>query len=144
MNSTLYDRDFVQWTAETARLLRERRFDEIDAELVAEEIEDMGKRDRRELVSRLRVLLSHLLKLKFQPEKQSGSWRNTIRNQRFKLEQVLKDSPSLKAALPQWIDEAYAAAVARAADETGLPVETFPARCPFPPAQILDPDFFPD
>ncbi len=142
--TTLYDEDFVQWTAETARLLRERRFDQIDVEHIAEEIEDMGKRDRRELESRLSVLVSHLLKWKYQSPKRSGSWRTTVRNQRTKLEILFRDSPSLRAHVTRCIEDASPSAVGRASDATGLPENTFPARCPFTADQLLDPGFLPD
>jgi len=144
MSSTVYDEDFVQWTAETARLLRERRFDQIDVEHIAEEIEDMGKRDRRELESRLSVLVSHLLKWKCQSLKRSHSWQTTATNQRIKLRVLFRDSPSLKASLPRWIEEVYPDAVKRAKFETNLPEDAFPSRCPFTADQLLDPDYLPD
>jgi hypothetical protein len=144
MSSTVYDKDFVQWTAETARLLRERRFDQIDVEHIAEEIEDMGKRDRRELESRLIVLVSHLLKWKCQSQKRSHSWRTTATNQRIKLQVLFRDSPSLKASLSRSIEEVYPDAVRRAMSETELPASAFPESCPFTPEQLLDPDYLPD
>ena len=97
--ASLYDQDFATWTSETARLLRARRFDEIDIEHVAEEIEDMGKSEKRELLSRLSVLVLHLLKWKFQREKRSSSWKATILTQRTELGRLLEDSPSLMRTL---------------------------------------------
>jgi uncharacterized protein DUF29 len=144
MNSTVYDKDFVQWTAETARLLRERRFDQIDVEHIAEEIEDMGKRDRRELISRLTVLVSHLLKWKCQSHRRSHSWQTTATNQRIKLQVLFRDSPSLKASLSRSIEEVYPDAVRRAMSETDLPASAFPQHCAFTSAQLLDPDYLPD
>src|SRR5713226_718431 len=96
--ASLYDQDFAVWTSETARLLRAGRFDEVDIEHVAEEIEDMGKRDKRELHSRLTVLLLHLLKWKWQPEKQTRGWQSTLLTQRAELGRLLEDSPSLRHA----------------------------------------------
>jgi type II secretory pathway component PulM len=96
--ASLYDEDFAIWTAETARLLRAGRFDEVDIEHVADEIEDMGKRDKRELHSRLTVLILHLLQWKWQPEKQTRGWQATLLTQRAELDRVLEDSPSLRRA----------------------------------------------
>ena len=104
----------------------------------------MGKRDRRELESRLTVLVSHLLKWKYQSRKRSSSWRTTVRNQRTKLEVLFRDSPSLRARVTQCIEDAYPSAVGRASDETGLSEDMFPARCPFTADQLLNPGFLPD
>src|SRR5258708_27594646 len=97
--ASLYDEDFAIWTAETARLLRAGRFHEVDIEHLAEEIEDMGKRDKRELHSRLTVLILHLLKWKWQPEKQTRGWQSTLLTQRAELDRLLGDSPSLPHTL---------------------------------------------
>lgn len=138
-----YEDDFFAWTQHTAALLREGRFPQVDVEHVAEEIEDMGKRDRRVVESRLEVLLSHLLKWRYQPRRRSRSWRASIRTQRSKLGLVLRDSPSLKAQLPALVRTAYARAVATAADETGLNLKRFPRDCPYTAEQILDAEFLP-
>src|SRR5271155_4858757 len=89
-----YDKDFYAWSLHNAALLREGKLSEVDLEHIAEEIEDMGKKDRRELISRLAMLLAHLLKWKFQTERRSNSWKNTIKHQRFKVKDVLSESPS--------------------------------------------------
>jgi type II secretory pathway component PulM len=109
----LYDEDFAIWTSETARLLRERRFDEVDIEHVAEEIEDMGKRDKRELYSRLTVLIAHLLKWKWQPERKTKSWRSTIVTQRAELRRLFEQSPSLRAIVHDAADDVYSDAGSR-------------------------------
>ena len=142
--ASLYDEDFAVWTSETASLLRERRFDEVDIEHVAEEIEDMGKRDKRELHSRLAVLILHLLKWKWQPERKSESWRSTIAAQRMEIDLVLDDSPSLRRAIPETLSQVYRRALKTATAETGLPARTFPRECPFSPDQILDLSFLPE
>ncbi len=98
-DAALYDADFFKWTQRTAQRLRQRDFDEVDIEHAAEEIEDMGKRERRELSSRMEVLLGHLLKWKLQPHKRSNSWRATIVTQRQEIAAGLKDSPSLRLRL---------------------------------------------
>ena len=138
----LYDEDFLLWTEKTARLLRAGRLDELDIEHIAEEIEDMGKSQRRELESRLRVLLAHLLKWGWQRDKRSNSWKATVANQRVELRALFRDSPSLKNQLPKSVAESYRDAVEEASLETGLPAETFPQRCPFTSEQILERDFF--
>jgi hypothetical protein len=140
----LYETDFFEWTRCNAALLRAGRFDQADIEHVAEEIEDMGKRERRELDSRLEVLLRHLLKWQFRPERRGRSWRVTINSQRRKLDKLLREMPSLRAALPAAIPEAYAYAVRGAADETDLPAHHFPAHCPYQINQIMDEAFFPN
>jgi hypothetical protein len=140
----LYDSDFCEWTERTARSLRLRRFAEVDVEHVAEEIEDMGKRDLRELCSRLEILLAHLLEWKLQPRRRSRSWRATIRAQRTAIQKLLRQSPSLRQRLRAQERESYRVAVGLASDETGLKRERFPARCPFSMEEILDEEFLPD
>ena len=142
--ASLYDEDFAVWTAETARLLRAGRFDEIDIEHVAEEIEDMGKRDKRELLSRLTVLIVHLLKWKWQPEKRTRRWQSTLITERAELDGLLEDSPSLRRATGAAIVEVYPDALELVATETGLPATAFPGECPFSPDQILHRDFLPE
>jgi hypothetical protein len=129
--ASLYDEDFAVWTAETARLLRAGRFDEVDIEHVAEEIEDMGKRDKRELHSRLTVLILHLLKWKWQPEKKSATWGSTIVMQRAELCRLFEQSPSLEDILQDAVEDVYPDAMDVATVETGLPARTFPRKCPF-------------
>ena len=139
----LYDQDFFLWTVQNADLLRQRRFQDIDAEHLAEEIEDMGKSQRRALESRLEVLLVHLLKWQFQPEWRSASWRATLRVQRSKIAKLLRQAPSLRGALEEDRSDAYENAVAVTAAETGLAEAAFPEGCRFTLDQILDPAFFP-
>ena len=140
----LYERDFFQWTALNADLLRAGRFTEADIYHIAEEIEDMGKSQRGALESRLEILLSHLLKWQFQPARRSSSWRATIRLQRSKINKPLREMLSLRAVVPQEIPEAYENAVILAASEIGLAESGFPGTCPYSQEQMLDPDFFPE
>ena len=139
-----YDDDFVEWTRHTAALLRAGRNVEIDLGHLAEEVEDMGKRDRRALEARLQVLLVHLLKWQHQPARRSGSWRGTIRTQRSRMKRILRDSPSLRVALPDVLQEVYPEAVAVAVDQTGLLDATFPKRCSYGLDELLDAEFLPD
>ncbi|MGO4879552.1 MAG: DUF29 domain-containing protein [Bryobacteraceae bacterium] len=141
--ASLYDQDFFEWTQRNADLLRAGQFDQADIEHIAEEIEDMGKRDLREIHGRMQVLLIHLLKCRFQPEKNSRSWVQTISEQRRKLDLALRDSPSLQTRLQPNLRSNYRKAAQFAAIETGLPSATFPAECPFTVEQILDPEYLP-
>jgi hypothetical protein len=139
----LYDQDFFEWTARNAELLRTGRLEEADLEHIAEEIEDMGKRQRHELNSRLRVLLTHLLKWQIQSGRRSGSWRATIQVQREEIEDLLEEMPSLRDVLRKSLPRVYRRAVTKAVGETGLARDRFPPDCPFELEQILDPDFYP-
>ncbi len=139
-----HDVDFYSWTQQTAELIGQRRLDEVDLEHVAEEIADIGKRDRRELRSRLIVLLMHLLKWQVQPElRERSSWRSTIVEQRTEIRLLLKDSPSLYRLVPDELSSLYIDAVRNARSETGLHPGSFPPSCPYTSEQILDTDFLP-
>jgi hypothetical protein len=138
-----YEQDFYAWTKRTAELLRARRFDEADIEHVAEEIEAMGRRDVRELNSRMQVLLGHLLKWQVQPDRRSASWRGTISAQRQEIDGVLEQSPTLRPVLARSLSDNYARAVKRATAETGLGDERFPGTCPYRVDQVLDEDYLP-
>ncbi len=140
----LYDQDFAAWTAETARLIRSGRIAEVDLEHVAEEIEDMGKRDSREVKSRLTVLLVHLLKWNLQPQRRSRSWSSTIATQRREMNDIFSQSPSLRDRIPGTLARVYRDAVHAAVIETGLSAKRFPLDCPFGVEEILDRDFLPE
>jgi hypothetical protein len=140
----LYDEDFYAWTLTTAELLRQRRFAEIDIVHLAEEVEDMGKRERRALESHIRNVTLHLLKWRYQPGKRGVSWRQSIRNGRIEIQKLLRDSPSLASQMPQMLEAEYPAARADASDETGLAEGTFPAQCPFTVAEVLNAGFWPE
>jgi hypothetical protein len=140
---TLYDTDFYVWCNEQARLVRERRFAELDLENVAEELESMGRSDKRQIESRLEVLIAHLLKWKFQPGARTPRWRGTISEQRRRIARVAEESPSLKGYPAATVLDVYESARIAAADETGIDYTLFPDACPFTPEEILDPDFLP-
>lgn len=139
-----YDRDFYSWINQNVELLREGRLTEVDAEHIAEELESMGKRDRRQIRSRLQLLVMHLLKWQYQPEKQSRSWLLTIDHQRDEIEALLLDSPSLRRELEDTLETIYPKALRDACRETGLPKTAFPSSCPFAIEEILNQEFFPD
>lgn len=142
--STAYEKDFYAWANEQAALLRSGKLAEADIEHIAEEIESMGKTEKRELVSRLTVLLLHLLKWRFQPNLQSASWRATIEVQRLEIGYHLEDNPSLKHLRAEAMSRAYSLSIREALRETGLPESTFPAICPWSFEQIMEKQFWPD
>lgn len=143
----LYEKDFYAWTQAQAALLQAEEFAELDLPNLIEEIEAMGRRDRRELTSRLTVLIMHLLKWQYQPtphgRPQPRSWLNTISTQRRELDLVLRDSPSLRRELPDHIEYAWPRARVDASRETGLDLKSFPIACPYTQAEILDDAFLP-
>jgi hypothetical protein len=144
MGSNLYDADFFAWANEQAALLRAGRLDIADIAHIAEEIDSMGRSEKRELVSRLNVLLLHLLKWQHQPALRGASWRLSVANARDQLADHLADNPSLTARLAESIATAYRYASRDAARETGLAEEVFPAECPWPFERIMDGGFWPD
>jgi len=141
--SALYDEDFFEWTRRSAELLRAGHLEQSDIEHIAEEIEDMGKRDLRGLDSRVEVLLIHLLKWQLQPAKRSPSWQTTIVSQRNRIKRLLRQSPSLRRKIYAHLAGDYEDAVNLAVIETGLPPSHFPRECPFTVEQVLDPEFLP-
>ena len=127
----LYDRDFYLWIQTTAQQLKESKFNEIDIHNLIEEIESIGRSEKRELKSRLIVLLIHLLKWQYQPEKRSESWRSTINEQRICIEELLEDSPSLQPLISEVFDDCYQKARWKASEETGIKLNFFPKESPF-------------
>jgi hypothetical protein len=147
--AALYDRDFYRWCLDQARALRALSAMRanlavpLDLDNLAEEIESLGKSQERELFSRYVVILVHLLKWRFQPERRTRSWRSTLLVQRDELESLYRFSPGLKALRRATLEEAYPIARNRAARETRLPLATFPETCPFTLEEIEDPEFLP-
>lgn len=144
MGNTAYDKDVIAWAQEQAQLLRSGRFDALDIEHIAEEIEDVGKSEKRELASRMAVLLTHLLKWQFQSGRRGSSWQRTIKEQRKSIALHIKETPSLKASLANadWLSATWADTVAKAIEETDLDV--FPETLPWTVEQVLSPEFLPE
>ena len=148
----VYNQDFQQWIEHHISLLKEGRFNEIDAEHLIEELEDMGKSNLRELESRFVVLIAHLLKWEYQfkilqnrwDSYTGNSWKGTIIVQRNEILKLLKHNPSLKRFLPETIVKAYPDALESAVEETGLPESAFPTECPYTIEQLLDKKFYPE
>ena len=143
MTTTLYETDFYAWTQRQAALLRAEEFEQIDWNNLIEEIESLGRSEKHEIASRLIVIIMHLLKLQQQPARRTRSWNVTISTQRVDLERLLADNPSLRARLPESVNQVYTDAVKKAAAETGLDKRTFPVQCPWSADQILDEEFWP-
>jgi hypothetical protein len=143
MTTVNYESDVVAWANEQAWLVRNKKFELLDIEHIAEEIEDVGKSEQRELASRMSVLIAHLLKWQFQPEHRGASWERTIKEQRKSLEFHIKQVPSLKSKLlnSEWQDAVWADAVTIAIRETGI--ENFPETCPWTIDNVLSHNWLP-
>ena len=141
---TPYEKDVVAWAMEQAALLRAGNLSALDIEHIAEEIEGVGKSEKRELASRVAVLLSLLLRWLHQPGQRSSCWSRSLKEQRKAIASALRQTPSLKASLSDadWLAGVWADAVTKAVDETGL--DSFPEECPWAMAQVLAEDFFPE
>ncbi|MBF0606585.1 MAG: DUF29 domain-containing protein [Magnetococcales bacterium] len=140
----LYEVDFYQWVFYNADLLRQGRFAEIDLENIIEELESMGKNNKRELLSRLEVLIMHLLKWQYQPNRRSRSWRATIANQRKEIKLLFADSPSLKHNIEIVIVKGFIDAKQIFEVETGISADTLPETCPYTFEQLMDYGFLPE
>ena len=141
---TTYATDYNLWVRQTAKLLRENRWHDLDLENLIEEIEDLGKRERRAITSQLIRLLLHLLKWQYQPQRRSDSWLDSIADARLQIELALQDSPSLKVYPLEQLDKSYQRARRSASKQTGLPLTTFPEQCPFLLEYILNEDWLPE
>lgn len=139
-----YHQDYYGWTQEQANLIKTGKFSDLDIENLIEEIEDMGKTERREVTSRMAIVLLHLLKWTYQPERRGTSWKRSIDIQRLEFKKVIKGNPSLKPQLKEILESAYNQATLDAFKETGLEIETFPEICPWTIEQVSQDEFYPD
>ena len=139
----LYDKDFAEWTRQNAELLRAGRASEADLEHIAEEIEDLGKRERRSLHNRCVRLIEHLLKWHYQPERRGSSWTRTIILQRRSIRRLLDENPSFRPSIAEFVAAAYDDAAAVVAGVTAQPRSEFPEMCPFTVEQLLTEGFLP-
>ena len=143
MNET-YLADFNAWIDQTAQLLRDRHWHEIDVEHLIEEIEDLGKSERRGITSQLTRLLLHLLKWQYQPQRRSDSWLDSITDARTQIELAIEDSPSLRDYPAEQLEESYQRARRQAAKQTTLNISVFPEECPYSLELVLDEDWLPE
>jgi len=141
-----YNTDIVAWTNQQAELLRAGRLGEVDLEQIADEIENVGKSEQRELANRMAILLLHLLKWQFQPSHRSNSWTSTLKEQRKSIERHLTKTPSLNNSLVEydWLEDVWLDAKKSATKETSLEFDAFTLKCAWTTSQILDVNFFPD
>jgi len=138
-----YEEDFALWAAEQGALLRAGKLDRVDIENVAEEIESLGRNDQHQIVSRLTIILIHLLKWQHQPRETSNSWASSIVTGRDEIAGLIERSPSLAAYPASVLERAYRRAPRVASLETGLPLSAFPKTCPYTAEQVLDENFWP-
>ena len=138
-----YEVDYFAWTADQAKKLRAARPAGLDWENVAEEIESLGRSDKRRIEGAMNVILVHLLKWAFQPQMRSASWKGTIFEHRRRISKLVGESPSLRTYPAKVLAEEYEAARLNAAGETSLPEDRFPIVCPFSVHQVLDQAFLP-
>lgn len=143
-HQALYEQDFCLWVEQAVNLLRKGDLNALDLENLIEEIEDMSRSDKRTLESNLEIILMHLLKYRYQPNKRSNSWRYTLIEHRLRLYKAFKNSPSLKKYFLEEFAEAYSGARKLASVETEIPINTFPLESPFTPEQVLDEDYLPE
>lgn len=141
--SEKYLADFSSWIDQTAHLLRERRWHEIDVPHLIEEVEDLGKSERRGITSQLTRLLLHLLKWQYQPQRRSDSWLDSITDARTQIELTIEDSPSLKYYPAAQLEESYQRARRQAARQTNMAISMFPNGCPYSLELILAEDWLP-
>lgn len=144
MGTGLYEQDFYAWAKRNSELLRAGRLSEADVDNIAEELDSMGRSEKRALVARLAVLIAHLLKWKYQPALRSNRWKYTIKEQRRRVGKLLEDSSSLKRQIDALFSEAYKDAILLAAKETGLTEEDFPSRCPYTFEVVMDDSHWPE
>ncbi|HAG84125.1 MAG TPA: DUF29 domain-containing protein [Cyanobacteria bacterium UBA12227] len=140
----LYETDFYSWTQQQINWLKTQDWNQVDTVNLIEEIEALGRKERQELRNQLGVLLGHLLKWQFQPDKRSNSWLGTIREQRVQIRLLLQDSPSLKPYLEEVFFAAYELGLALAIRETQLGEDLFPEECPYNPEQVMNSEFLPE
>ncbi|MDY6782159.1 MAG: DUF29 domain-containing protein [Cyanobacteriota bacterium] len=143
MASVSYTADFNLWSQQTAELLRKRRWQEIDMEHLIEEVEDLGKSERRAIASQLIRLLLHLLKWHYQPQRRSESWLDSITDARTQIELAIADSPSLRSYPARQLEVSYQRARRQAAKQTGMALSTFPPGCPYELELVLSEDWLP-
>ena len=143
MIKDLYDQDYYLWIMRTIELLNQKKFSELDLTNLVEEIEDMGKSEKKSITSNLRILLMHLLKYKYQSDKRTNSWLFTIVEHRKRLQEAFKVSPSLRRYYEEVFLDCYQDARELASAETGLSIEIFSEVCPFTPEEALNSNYLP-
>lgn len=144
MKNPTYASDFSGWLARTVQLLREQRWAEIDVEHLIEEVENVGKSERRGLTSQLTRLLIHLLKWRYQPWRRTDSWLDSITDARTQIQLTIEDNPGFQNYPGEQFALCYRRARQGAAEQTGIDLKTFPEECPFPLASVLQTGWLPE
>jgi len=142
--ANLYETDFYGWIQNQVDAMRAGNLASLDLDHLIEEVESMGKSEKRELESRLEILLMHLLKWQFQPNFRGKSWQMTIMEQRTRISYHLADNPSLTSRIPDTYERTYVLAVLDAVRETGMDKTVFPSKCPWTFEQVMDDSFWPE
>jgi len=142
--SEKYLADFNSWIDQTAQLLRESRWHEVDVPHLIEEVEGLGKSERRGIASQLTRLLLHLLKWQYQTQRRSDSWLDSITDARTQIELAIEDSPSLISYPVEQLEESYQRARRQAAKQTSMAIAMFPDVCPYSPELVLAEDWLPE
>ncbi|MEH2176028.1 DUF29 domain-containing protein [Nostoc sp.] len=142
--SATYKADFNLWIQQTAQLLRSHRWQEVDVENLIEEVEGLGKSERRAIASQLTRLLLHLLKWQYQLQRRSDSWLDSITDSRTQIELAIEDSPSLNSYPTEQLEESYQRARRQAAKQTGILISVFPEECLYSVELVLDEDWLPE
>jgi hypothetical protein len=144
MSANLHEHDFYAWTRQQVQLLKTGQLSALDVANLIDEVDGMGGSIHHQLESRLGVLLTHLLKWQYQPNFRGRSWQLTVKEQRRKIERLIRKNPSLRHTLDQTLADAYGDAIIAAAKETGLAEGVFPGQCPYSVQQIIYSDHLPD
>jgi hypothetical protein len=139
----LYEEDFYGWAMANASLLKQGKLNEADMDHIIEELEEMGRSEKAQLINRLSVLIAHLFKWQFQPDFRGRSWSGTIEEQRHKIRRLIKENPSLKSKIPEAIKEGFLDSKSILKKETSIDLKLLPAQCPYTFEQIMEDDFFP-
>ena len=139
-----HEEDFYGWAVSTAQLLREKKMNEVDFDNIIEEIEALGVSEKHQIINRLSLVISHLLKWQYQPNIRGHSWVYTIKEQRDQARFHLEDNPSLKSRLNEILSRAYTLGVSKAAKDTSFDKKDFPKDCPYTFDQVMDDNFYPN
>ncbi len=139
-----HEEDVYGWATHTAELLRKKKMSEVDFENIIEEMEVLGRSEQHELKNRLSLVIMHLLKWQYQPEKRTRSWKLTLEEQRLQALACLKVSPSLKSQLDEILGNAYKIGKIKALKETELDETVFPQQCPYTFEEIMNDAFYPE
>jgi hypothetical protein len=139
-----YEKDVYGWATHTAELLRNKKMSEVDFDNIIEEMEALGRSEKYQLINRLSLLMAHLLKWQYQPEKRTRSWELTVKEQRKQIKIHFSDNPSLKGKLSEILENAYFIARLKAEKETSIDEKSFPEECPYSFEELTSDEFYPE